>query len=63
MKRKLLTTIILGITITSMFISCGNSTKDKDKKERKKVETSSISAEKSTKAPPRRAQCGTSQTL
>ena len=49
MKRKLLTTIILGITITSMFISCGNSTKDKDKKERKKVETSSISAEKSTK--------------
>lgn len=49
MKRKLLTTIILGITITSMFISCGDSTKDKDKKERKKVETSSISAEKSTK--------------
>ena len=49
MKRKLLTTIILGITITSMFISCGNSTKDKGKKERKKVETSSISAEKSTK--------------
>lgn len=49
MKRKLLTTIILGITITSMFISCGYSTKDKDKKERKKVETSSISAEKSTK--------------
>ena len=49
MKRKLLTTIILGITIISMFISCGNSTKDKDKKERKKVETSSISAEKSTK--------------
>ena len=44
MKRKLLTTIILGITITSMFISCGNSTKDKDKKERKKVETSSTSA-------------------
>ena len=49
MKRKLLTTIILGITITSMFISCGDSTKDKDKKETKKVETSSISAEKSTK--------------
>ncbi len=49
MKRKLLTTIILGITIISMFISCGDSTKDKDKKERKKVETSSISAEKSTK--------------
>ena len=49
MKRKLLPTRILGITITSMFISCGNSTKDKDKKERKKVETSSISAEKSTK--------------
>lgn len=49
MKRKLLTTIILGITITSMFISCGYSTKDKDKKETKKVETSSISAEKSTK--------------
>ena len=36
MKRKLLTTIILGITIISMFISCGDSTKDKDKKERKK---------------------------
>ena len=49
MKRKLLTTIILGITLISMFISCGDSTKDKDKKERKKVETSSISAEKSTK--------------
>lgn len=49
MKRKLLTTIILGITIISMFISCGDSIKDKDKKETKKVETSSISAEKSTK--------------
>lgn len=46
MKKKLLITIILGITITSMFISCGDSTKDKDKKEAKKVETSSISAEK-----------------
>ncbi len=49
MKRKLLTTIILGISISSMIISCGDSTKDNSKKETKKVETASISAEKSTK--------------
>ena len=49
MKKKLITTIILGICMSSIIISCGDSKKDDNKKETKTVATSSVSAEKSTK--------------
>ena len=49
MKKKLITTIILGICMSSIIISCGDSKKDDNKKEIKTVATSSVSAEKSTK--------------
>lgn len=49
MKKKLITTIILGICMSSIIISCGDSKKDDSKKETKTVATSSVSAEKSTK--------------
>ena len=49
MKKKLITTIILGICMSSIITSCGDSKKDDNKKETKTVATSSVSAEKSTK--------------